>query len=201
MTGLLDKIRDKISSSGSQEKNQPKESSGNMISSTSQKSSEGEQVYSTLPHDAKTNNPADLQQPGSEEQSFQPPDLNAEQAAAINALKSNPGPVISEEVGKQPVTDSADLKAKAAELNKDDSNTNQESSGPVFSILPHPAKTNNPADLIQDGSFVPPDLNAEQAAAINALRANPGPVISEEVGKQPVLDSAQVDAKAKELNK
>ncbi|KAF8347537.1 hypothetical protein F5887DRAFT_34726 [Amanita rubescens] len=74
-------------------------------------------------------------------------------------------------------------------------------SGPTFSTLPHPAKTNNPADLNQPGRRQDEGL-VDPLSAI--FSAPPGPVIPDEEtvrNLEKPLSREELKARAAALNK
>ncbi|KAK1921377.1 hypothetical protein DB88DRAFT_500543 [Papiliotrema laurentii] len=68
-----------------------------------------------------------------------------------------------------------------------------------FNILPHPAKTNNPADLIAE----PGTQGGLQSASANAYNAKGPHVPSEEIAKglEAPKSREELQARAAELNK
>ncbi|KAL5504906.1 hypothetical protein ACEPAH_7569 [Sanghuangporus vaninii] len=73
----------------------------------------------------------------------------------------------------------------------------QSGSEPSFSIQPHPATTNNPADLQGGGG----GLQSARDPAFALHNSTPGPVIPENLKDQPIASEDELKARAAELNK
>ncbi|KAL5521155.1 hypothetical protein ACEPAG_9077 [Sanghuangporus baumii] len=83
-------------------------------------------------------------------------------------------------------------------LKKSKKQENESNSEPSFSIQPHPATTNNPADLQGGGGG---GLQSARDPAFALHNSTPGIVIPENLGDQHVASEGELQARAAELNK